>query len=94
MCLMRMTASGFTLDFRSTLDFLAEIPAEILGSAHVRLAPAEQRRQFELEIGHAQQAGLCLRLELDQQIDVAVGTRQPFQRRAEQREAADAAPTA
>jgi hypothetical protein len=63
-------------------DFIAEVTAEVLGCSQVDLPPVQERRQLDFDPRHADQAGLGVRLEFNQQVEIAIGPRGPLQRRA------------
>src|SRR5579864_8238369 len=90
MCLSR-TASGLGIqNERAAHDFVTEIPAEIHGRPHVDFSPSEQPAQFRLDIRKPEEADALLRLELDENVDVA-GIRKPARQHGpEQRQLPDA----
>ena len=53
---------------------VAEVPAEVLLCPEVDAAPAKKLRELPLHAGNRNQARRVTRLELDKEIDVAVGT--------------------
>src|SRR5688572_8073186 len=90
MCCTRTSLSGRKLHLGSPQHLVAEVPAELLRRAQVNLAPSEQSREFCLEFREAEEARRPARLELDQQVDVALGTIRSPQHRPEQGQAANA----
>ena len=75
-------SSGRILDRGCPQDLIAEVAAEILRCAQVHLSSVQKRRQLDLYLRHADQAGLGVLLEFNQQVDVAVGPRGAFQLRS------------
>src|SRR3954453_14104780 len=86
----RTPSSGFILDLRRLHALVAEVAAQVFRRAQVHLPRAQQRRELQLDLGHGEQARLGVRLEPDQQVDVAVRPRAAVQHRAEQGQPADA----
>lgn len=77
------------LDFRRFHDFLAEVPAQVCGSAQIDLPASEQIRQLQLHACDTKKSGDMIRLEFDQQVDVAIRTKIIPQGRAENRQPPD-----
>src|SRR6266516_2136116 len=85
--------SGGKLYLGGAHDLVAKITAEVLGGTQID-ASAEQPRKLGLDRGNAKQPGDSRRLELHQQVYVAVRLRGAFQDGAEQRQAPDAVASA
>src|SRR3990172_58576 len=90
MCCRRMLSSLYILNHCLIQNLLAEIRAQVRGRAQVYLPSPEQRREFALHAGHAEEAGCTTPLKLHQGVDVAIGTEIVAQRRAEHGQPANA----
>ena len=83
MCFRRIRSSGSISSLSAADDVVAEIPAEVPSGAKVDRLATHERRKFFFELGHAQQSGNAVGLELDEEVQVAVGPRGALDRRAE-----------
>jgi hypothetical protein len=52
--------------------FLAEIAAKLIGGAQIDLSPTEKFRKLSLHSGQIEEAGRLFRMELNQEVDIAV----------------------
>lgn len=75
-------------------DLLTEIPAQVLGRAKIDLPSAQQHRKLPFHARDPEEAGHPVGFKLDQQVDVAVGTKISTERRTENRQSLDAMLTA
>ena len=62
------------LNFGLVQTLLAEAGTEILGWAQVDFAAREAFREVRFDAGDAQQPGDAVRLEFDEQVDIAAGS--------------------
>jgi hypothetical protein len=86
---MRIASSTRILHLRGFDDVISKVARQVAGGAQIHLASPEQIRKLDLHGGDAQETGNVRRVELDEQIDIAVRARCPFKLRAEQRQAAN-----
>ncbi|MDE0179814.1 MAG: hypothetical protein OXL39_00620 [Caldilineaceae bacterium] len=61
------------MNFGAVQDLLSEVGAQVFGCSQVDFASGEEFRQFFLHTGDAQQSGDAVGLELNEQVDIAVG---------------------
>jgi hypothetical protein len=90
MCRIR-TSSGCVIESRRCGSHLVpEATAEILVRSELDLSASEELGKLELQRGEPDEPWRTARLELDEEVDVAVGTLLPSAHRPEEREAPDA----
>src|SRR5437868_12429136 len=83
----RARSSGSKLNLRHLHHVIAEVAAQVFLCAQVDASALEQGRKLKLDLCHREQTRPCCRLELHQEVDIAVGPRGALERRAEEREA-------
>jgi len=72
MCCSRTRSSFRILDTCCGQHFVAEIAAKLVRSTQIDLSPTEKFRKFSLHSGQIEEAGRLVRLELNQEVDVAI----------------------
>src|SRR6516162_7793685 len=87
----RTRSSGGKLDLGHAFDGLTEVRTEFVCRPQIH-RPAEQLRQLAFNLGQSKKARDSIGLELDQEVDIAVGPVGALQHRAKQRETANAVP--
>ena len=92
-CWIRTRSSSGILLLALGKDVLTEVPAEFGRSSQVHLPP-EHFRQLQLQPRHAEESGGLPRLELDEKVDITVGSEVASEDRAKERESANSVPPA
>lgn len=72
MCCSRTRSSFRILDTGCGEDFVAEIAAKLVRGAQIDLSATEKFRKLSLHSGQVEEAGRLARMELNQEIDVAI----------------------
>jgi hypothetical protein len=81
------TRSSFRiLDTGGGQYFVAEIPAQLVGSAQIDLSTTEKFRKLPLHSRQTEEAGCLARMELNQQVNVATLPKLAFQSGTEEGE--------
>src|SRR6266511_2229138 len=86
MCCSRTRSSFRILDTCCGEYFVAEIAAKLVGSAQIDLSTFKKRRKFPLHPSQIKKAGRLVRMELNQEVDVAILPQLAFQSRTEEGE--------
>src|SRR6266446_1508840 len=93
-CCSRTRSRGFILDLGLAQHLVAKIAAEVLGGAYIHPPSCKQTRELLLDFREVEKARPGFVREFDQQVDIAVRSRRPLQRGAEQGQTADMPPAA
>src|SRR6266540_7359861 len=86
MCCSRTRSSFRILDTCCGEYFVAEIAAKLVGSAQIDLSTFKKRRKFPLHPSQIKETGGLVRMELNQQVDVAILPQLTLQSRTEEGE--------